>query len=190
MMRHVLMIMLVAFLAACSSKPKEPPKASEPRANPMQTQFEHGVKLMHEGKLQEAKAIMEAIHKVDPRLTGPMLNLALINIKLDDKGAAMDWLDRVLKLLPTHPVALTYSGLMAREEGMFALAEQRYRQALEATPDYAPAVLNLAILLDMYRGRLREALELYETYQALQPKPDPKVKDWIFDIKQRLGDKQ
>jgi tetratricopeptide (TPR) repeat protein len=180
---------IVLFLGACASQQQEAPNGAEKaEVDPMLEQFEHGILLMHQGKLEQAKKIMLAIHEHAPRLTGPMLNLALIHIRLGDKGSAADWLDKVLKLIPHHPVALTYSGLMAREEGMFALAEARYREALAGAPEYEPAILNLAILLDRYRGRLPEALALYERYQAMQRQPDPKVKDWIIDLRRRLGE--
>ena len=71
---------------------------------------------------------------------------------------------------------------------MFEASEAFYRQSLAADPSYLPAIRNLAILLDLYLGRLQEALPLYEQYQSMLDKPDSQVKDWIFDLKRRLED--
>ena len=80
-------------------------------------------------------------------------------------------------------ISLAY---IAREEGRFDEAEQYYRQVFEIEPNNLMALKNLGILLDLYRGRLRDALVLYEQYQLLQKQPDTQIKDWIFDIKSRI----
>lgn len=187
--------LMLALLAGCASKPEAPDPVAEMASadaamqeavNPYKGEFDAAVKLMHDGKVDEAKERLMAIHKKAPNLTGPMLNLALIAAQKRQRDGAREWLEKVLTVVPGHPVALTYSGLLAREDGMFSLAEQQYRKALKAHPDYAPAIRNLAILLDMYRGKPAEALPLYERYQTLQNTPDPQVNDWIFDVKQRL----
>ena len=93
---------------------------------------------------------------------------------------------QVLERDPEHSAALTHLGVLAREQGEFEQAETLYRQALEADPNHLPAMLNLAILLDIYLGRLEEALPLYEQYQSLVEEPNPRLKDWIFDVRNRL----
>lgn len=81
---------------------------------------------------------------------------------------------------------LNQLGLLAREKGEFKQAEDYYRRALSIHPDQPEILRNLAILLDLYQGKLAEALELYKRYQSLLETEDPKVKDWIFDLKNRL----
>jgi len=187
--------LVLVLLGGCASKQESPDPAAEMASadaamkeavNPYKGEFEAAVKLMRDGKLDAAKTSFLAIHKKAPNLTGPMLNLALIAAQKNQRDGARDWLERVLILVPNHPVALTYSGLLAREDGMFSLAEQQYRKAIKAHPNYAPAIRNLAILLDIYRGKPADALPLYERYQSLQKTQDPQVNDWIFDVKQRL----
>ncbi len=197
-LNNILMASLIlALLAGCASKQEKVPDlaadmataeaAMKQAVSPYKGEFEVAVKLMQDGKLDEAKTRLLAIHKKAPNLTGPMLNLALIAVQKKQREGAREWLEKVLTLVPGHPVALTYSGLLAREDGMFSLAEQQYRLALKGHPNYTPAIRNLAILLDMYRGKPAEALPLYERYQSLQKTPDPQVNDWIFDLKQRLS---
>lgn len=188
--KQILLVSLVlALVSGCATKTKQEFEDKEDmveKVNPFQDEFNQALQLMHQGKLELARVKLTAIHEKAPVLSGPMLNLALIAVQMKENSTAREWLDKVLALMPNHPVALTYSGLLAREEGMFALAEQNYRKALAGSPDYTPAIRNLAILLDLYRGKPEQALPLYERYQELQKTPDPQVNDWIFDLKQRL----
>jgi tetratricopeptide (TPR) repeat protein len=83
--------------------------------------------------------------------------------------------------------ALTGLGLVYRNTGRFELAEEAYRSALAADPVYAPALLNLGILLDLYLQQPASALEQYQNYQASLAEPDPKVANWIRDVARRAG---
>lgn len=82
--------------------------------------------------------------------------------------------------------SLNQLGLLARQNGQFEQAEAYYRKALALAPEQAEIVRNLAILLDLYQGKLAEALALYQQYQGLLDEEDAQVKDWIFDLKNRL----
>ena len=62
--------------------------------------------------------------------------------------------------------------------------------ALELDPNYAAALLNLAILNDLYLRDNAQALALYERYQVASAGKDPNVTKWIADLKNRKGDKQ
>ncbi len=81
---------------------------------------------------------------------------------------------------------LNNRGVQAREQGDFKESEAYYRQALAIAPDYQPALINLAILLELYQGRLQEALDLVEQVQAMQVEPDPQVENWVFDLNNRI----
>lgn len=77
-------------------------------------------------------------------------------------------------------------GLAERHLGRFAEAERAYGDALQAEPDRASTLLNLGVLLDLYLERPAEALPLYERYQALRTEPDPKVAQWIKEVRTRV----
>ncbi len=83
--------------------------------------------------------------------------------------------------------AMTGLGLAYRNTGRFGLAEDAYRSALQADPGYAPAMLNLGVLLDLYLQRPAEALEQYEAYQAKLLQPDERVAGWIRELEIRTG---
>jgi Flp pilus assembly protein TadD len=107
-------------------------------------------------------------------------------VKQNKLDAAKGYFEKVVALDPNHKTSLNFLGYIARDAGAFDQSEAYYRKVLEIDPNDLLAIRNLGVLLDLYRGRLEEALVLYERYQSLQAEPDPKLKDWIFDTKNRL----
>jgi tetratricopeptide (TPR) repeat protein len=86
---------------------------------------------------------------------------------------------------PRDPAILELLGLVLRNEGRFADAESAYREALSVDPLRDTAMLNLAVLLDLYLDRPAEALEVYEQYQSMQAEPDAKVTQWLKEVRTR-----
>ena len=72
-----------------------------------------------------------------------------------------------------------------REKGDFAKARETYEAAIAADANYAPAMLNLGVLHDLYLDHPAEALELYNRYLALAPGGDAAVAKWVADVKRR-----
>ncbi len=189
--RKLLVLVCILGLTACASKKVEPvdeTTLAEQQAIARQQAFAEALNLLKDGELEDARARFQTLHVQQPELSGPLANLGVIAIKMDDREKAVEYFDKVLALNPEHVQALNYRGVLAREQGAFAEAETYYRKALTIEPEHLPSLRNLAILLDLYQGRLQEALALYEQYQSLLPEANPKVKDWIFDIKNRIGD--
>lgn len=83
--------------------------------------------------------------------------------------------------------ALTGLGLAYRNTGRFKLAEQAYRSALQSDPGYGPAMLDLAVLLDLYLQQPANALPLYTAYQAARAEPDARVASWIKEVEIRTS---
>lgn len=191
--RSVCLTLLVSVTACSQFSNKEvaPPSAAEAAKQQEQarlTQDFSAALVMHRnGEIDAAKEAYTDILSRQPTLINPRFNLAQIALDEERAEDASAALDEVLKQRPDHKQALNLKGVMAREAGRFKEAETLYRQSLAADPSYLPAMRNLAILLDIYMGRLDEALSLYEQYQSLLDEPDAQVKDWIFDLKRRLG---
>lgn len=170
-----------------------------------------GGRLKDNARLLDVVTSLETIHAKKPMYPGPILNLGVghwwlgdsktaqsyfeklvvleeqLSLALSNKAIAPDLKDNISANLPSFTVpALNYLGKIHKEKGEFDSAEGYYRQALAIDSDNKVAIRNLAVLLDLYKGELSEALALYEQYQALLAEPDPQVKDWIFDLKNRL----
>jgi len=209
MLIRALMLTLVSalLLSACASKSKLPSTLSEAeqaRASLVETarsQFSQAVDLINQDEassedLDAAKEILLSVNKANPEYLGPIMNLGIIAVKQDHLTEAKGYFQQVVDLNASKNTAqknqrlrlasLNYLGVVAREEGRFDEAEEYYREVLVADANNKAALRNLAILLDLYRGQLIEALALYEQYQGLLEAPDAKLKDWIFDINSRI----
>jgi Tfp pilus assembly protein PilF len=184
---------LTIGLAGCSTTPDPEDQAAaareqqeQARQEALQQDFTAAVRAMEAGNREAARQQFEDIHQAHPQRTGPLANLGVLALQAGERAEAEAQFQAVVALDPGHTAALNYLGVIARENGEFEKAEARYRDALAADPDYLPAMMNLAILLDIYLGRPGEALPLYEEYRTKAEDPDPRLKDWIFDARNRI----
>jgi Flp pilus assembly protein TadD len=76
-------------------------------------------------------------------------------------------------------------GVAYRQAGRFADARKAYDRAIELDSQFAPAVINLGILNDLYLGEPQKALPLYERYAALVPAESQQVGRWIAELRNR-----
>lgn len=181
---------VVFLISACASQtPKPEPDAVAENAisADVQAAFANAVALKKAGETVAAETEFLKLNGAHPELTGPLANLGIIALEREDLEQAEAYFQQVVTIEPAHLHSLNYLGVLARQRGDFEAAEGYYRAALAVDPDFQPALRNLAILLDLYRGELSEALALYQHYQELQPEPDPRLKDWIFDLENRLN---
>jgi tetratricopeptide (TPR) repeat protein len=80
---------------------------------------------------------------------------------------------------------LNQAGVELREKGQFDKARESYERAIALDPAYAPAILNLGILQDLYLGDAPAALMQYQRYLALSNPPDARVSKWVAELKIR-----
>jgi cellulose synthase operon protein C len=76
-------------------------------------------------------------------------------------------------------------GVAYRQAGRFADARKAYDRAIELDAQFAPAVLNLGILNDLYLAEPQKALPLYERYASLVPAESQQVNRWIAELRNR-----
>ena len=183
-------VALMASLAGCAiiSGPEEQSAwAQQPlRQEALERAFTEAVNAMESGQNDSARQQFEALRQKHPKRTGPLANLGILALEAGRPAQAKADFEQVIALDSSHAVALNHLGVIARDNGEFAKAEAYYRDALAAEPGYLPAMMNLAILLDIYLNRPGDALPMYEQYQSLAEDPNPRLKDWIFDAKNRI----
>ncbi|MGI9257603.1 MAG: tetratricopeptide repeat protein [Gammaproteobacteria bacterium] len=150
------------------------------------TSYERALSAMDEGDLVEAELELEHLILEYRDYAGPYVNLAILYRENERFEDAEEVLQLALDLHPEHPAANNQLGILRRSQGRFADAEAAYERAIAADPDYALAYMNLGILLDVYLRRPADALENYESYQALLTEPDRAVAGWIVDLRRRL----
>jgi Flp pilus assembly protein TadD len=201
--RYVLALAALWLSACATTEPPAPATAPPPAAAPAaaaaappppttgdiapatQRAFDAARRALAAGRLEEAERGFLALTRTQPALGGPHANLGVIYRQTDRLPQAVAAFERAIELSPRQPAFHNQLGITQRQAGRFALARAAYEQALEVDPNYAPAVLNLGILFDLYLGERERALPLYERYATLVPGDEP-VRRWIADLKNRV----
>ena len=147
--------------------------------------FKAALALMQAKKWQKAQQKLDAIIAQQPELSGSYVNKALIAFKQNKQLNANKTLAQAIKVNPLNPYAYNLQGQIARLQGNFILAEKSYQQALSIWPQYAQAQLNMAILLELYRGRLLEAKEYYQRYLKINP-DDKQAQRWLAGLEIKI----
>jgi Flp pilus assembly protein TadD len=125
----------------------------------------------------------------NPGLAGPLLNLGLAHARDGDEAAARALFERATSVCSRCGPAWNELGVLDRQQGRFAEAEQAYRSAIELEPGYAPAYYNLAVLYEIYILRPDLALENYERYLQIggTTAEGQDVEKWAADLRRRAG---
>ncbi|MEO3863959.1 tetratricopeptide repeat protein [Rheinheimera fenheensis] len=201
-------LLLVMLLTACSQTPPtaavpdapEAPAAAEqqnvvkgpavmpqPLTDAEQAQFASAATLLRQGDFAGATGAFQRLQQQLPAAPGVAYNLALSQWRAGDVDSAEQTLT-TQPALQLHAPALNLAGVLARQQGRFAVAEQYFSAALKADSQYAPAHKNLAFLYELYLGQLLQARYHYQQYQALSE--DPAVAGWLALLEQQLAQEQ
>ena len=192
--RIVLILTCVLLLAGCvttgSGDPSEKGRAVvkvRPNVDPKITiAYEMALVSMRAGNTSKAEKQLKKLADDYPEFSGPHNNLGILYYRDGKIEEAKIAFEKALKINSDSVVSLNYLGIISRGEGEFKQAQGYYEKALQADPDYAYAHLNYGILLELYMGKLPEALEHYKRYQELTEEEDKKVKGWIVDLGRRI----
>lgn len=176
--------------AAAPVKPAEqaaamPATETTPVSPATQRAFDAARQALIAGRAAEAERGFASLTKSDPELAGPHANLGLIHRQAGKTAEAVAELEKAVQLSPQRAELHGQLGLAYRMNGEFAKARAAYERAIALDAAYAPAVLNLGILHDLYLWDGERALELYERYMQLTPGGDEQVKRWISDLRNR-----
>jgi Tfp pilus assembly protein PilF len=190
LIKQLLVIILLALLAACAGVTPPPaakaPPAAEPKVDPKAAAaYEVAVATMKDGDDAKAEKLFQQMTRDFPAYSGPYTNLGIIYWRAGDEAKAEAAFKHSLDINANNAVSLNYLGMISRRQGQFKEAADYYRQALQIDPDYAYAHRNFGILLELYMGKLDEALAHYKRYQALTEDEDKEVTKWIVDLGRR-----
>jgi len=148
-------------------------------------QYQQALDFMKVQKWASAEKLFDEILLEHPQLSSVYVNKALIGIALNDVIRASDCIEKALLVNSINPYAHQLKGRISRLNGQFEQAEKSYLEALKIWPQYLEAQVNLAILLELYRGRLLDARRHYLSYLALQPN-DEQVLRWLAGIEIKI----
>lgn len=168
-----------------SSEEKSAVTAGPPVEPAAQQAFDAAIKAMADGKDAQAEKILLKMRKDFPGLSGPQANLGIIYFRAGKKADAEAAFLRAVEINAKNAVSLDYLGVMSRDKGEFKQAADYYQRAIKADADYAFAYRNYGILLELYMGKLAEALVQYKKYQDVTGGEDKLVAKWIIDLERR-----
>ncbi|HET8882728.1 MAG TPA: tetratricopeptide repeat protein [Solimonas sp.] len=191
-----IVLVLCAALSACAGNavtvpdrvatppsPSQAPLVDAGKGDP-QARFAAALQLMADGRRDEAEIALRVLSQDFPQFSGPATNLGILYAKARKNAAATAAFNAAIKARPDNAVAWNWLGQLSRERGDASNAEQCYRRAIAARPDYAPAYFNLAILYDVELHRPDLALAQYQAYEKLAgADAHPMVAVWIRELR-------
>lgn len=155
--------------------------------------FDQASSLLAQGKQTQAKQILLTLETHCSSCSGVLFNLGLIYRSSGELDSAKHYLHRATQTNGDNLEAWNELGILHRETGDFAAAENCYQQALQRWPSYPEAHLNLAILYELYMGRLSDSLDHYIQYQKLTADDESidkrerrRLKGWIALLERQL----
>jgi Tfp pilus assembly protein PilF len=151
-----------------------------------QSAFDSALTAQRAQQWPEAERQLKQIVGKYPQLSGPHLNLALLYVQTQRPQQAEEGFKRALQINPANLNACNQYGIWLRSQARFAEAETIYQQALTHNPNSADTHLNLAILYDLYMGKLPQALEHYQRYLELTGDEKSPVHSWVADLQRRM----
>jgi len=149
------------------------------------TKYKQALTLMTKQEWLKAEKLFNEILVMQPQLSGAYVNKALIAIQQKNFSGANQQIDKALEVNALNPFAYQMKGRVARLTGDFEAAEKSYLKALDIWPEYPEAQVNLAILLELYRGRLLDARKYYLSYLELQA-DDQQVQRWLAGVEIKI----
>ena len=142
--------------------------------------------LFQQQQFAEAEAELLKTVAEWPQLSGAWLNLAKVQLKLQQAEDAERSLRQAVAVNENNVFAWNTLGVLLRDEGRFEEAEKAYQAALQRWPDFISAHRNLGILFDLYLHQPERALHHYREAQALLTEEDRVLAGWIVDLERRM----
>jgi tetratricopeptide (TPR) repeat protein len=138
----------------------------------LEVRFNLGCLWLEQNKLDEAKAEFTAYTLRRPNAEDGWLKLGATQLRARDPAAEKSFRE-ALRVNATEVEALNGLGLVFAQRNKSREAVDAFTAALKMQPDYRPALLNLATVLQQLQDRAG-ALQRYREYLALQPRDE----DW------------
>ncbi|MFO1488707.1 MAG: tetratricopeptide repeat protein [Verrucomicrobiota bacterium] len=136
-----------------------------------ETHFNLGCLWLEQNRGENARAEFSAFTLRRPNVAAGWLRLGSIQLRARELAAAEKSYREALRCSPQHPEALNGLGLVQMQRGNTHDAVPFFDAALRQQPDYAPALLNLAIVSQYSLNDRAAALQKYREYLSLPARP-------------------
>jgi tetratricopeptide (TPR) repeat protein len=197
-LRMALLVLVMGALNGCATQrgsspagaataANQEPPSPEPPSPELQARYASLLDRLQAGD-KTAMTDLEQFSAENPELAGPLLNLGLAHARDGDEVGARALLERAGTVCSRCGPVWNQLGVLDRQQGRFADAEQAYLSAIELEPEYAPAYYNLAVLYELYIPRPELALENYERYLQIggAAGEGQDVEKWAADLRRRV----
>lgn len=185
---RIALLAIAVILAGCQSfSASKPTNAATTEIPPAaQATFASAVAAQRSQQWSEAEQQFMQLAEKYPQLSGPQLNLALLYAQTQKNEQAETHFKRALQINPANLAIYDQYGIWLRGQARFQDAEAMYQQALTRDANRADSHLNLAILYDLYMGKLPQALEHYQRYLELTSDEKSPVHGWVAELQRRM----
>ncbi len=128
---------------------------------------------LHLERSNPASAIVEltTYTALQPKAGDGWMKLGTAQLRARQLDAAERSFQQAKKLTARAPEALNGLGLIQVQRRRYTEASQQFSAALSQQSDYAPALLNVAVVSHQYLNNRAFALQKYREYLALKPSP-------------------
>jgi tetratricopeptide (TPR) repeat protein len=137
----------------------------------LEARYNLGCLWLDQNKLDAAKAEFTAYTLRRGNAAEGWLKLGTAQLRAHETNPAERSFRETLRVSPQNVEALNGLGLVQLQRNRPREAVQFFADALKRRPDYRPALLNLATVLDQHLNDRAGALQKYREYLALKPKP-------------------
>jgi tetratricopeptide (TPR) repeat protein len=183
----LVLIALAAMLQACGTAPTTQ-SPSTPTAVFDESAYQAALKLMKNGKYEDAAARLEELARTDSERAGPYINLGIAYRELDKLEEAKQALLIATERRDGNAIAWNELGIVYRKMGQFENARDAYKKSIRKRARYGKGYLNLGILCDIYLEDLNCARRNYKKYLDVSADKDNKqVAIWFADVSRRAG---
>ncbi len=137
----------------------------------VETHFNLGCLWLERNRLDNAKSELAAFTLRRGNSTAGWLKLGSVQLRTRDLIGAEKSYAEALRGSPQNPEAMNGLGLIQQQRSRSPEAAKWFEAALQQQPDYAPALLNLAIVSQYSLNNRARALQKYREYLALLARP-------------------
>jgi tetratricopeptide (TPR) repeat protein len=136
----------------------------------VETRYNLGCLWLEQNRPDAAKAELITYTTLRGNSVDGWLRLGTAELRLRELVAAEKSFDEARQISAQNPEALNGLGLVQLQRNRPREAAQFFSAALKQQPDYAPALLNLAVVSQLYLNNRPFALAKYREYLALTPR--------------------
>ncbi|HUR46747.1 MAG TPA: tetratricopeptide repeat protein [Candidatus Saccharimonadales bacterium] len=135
------------------------------------TRYNLGCLLLEQNDFTGASEQLTSFTFLQPASLAGWLKLGTAQLRNKKNDLAEKSFKTALEIHPNDPEALNDLGLIHLQRRRPQEAIAYFNLALAQNTNYAPAILNLAILIQQNQNTRAQALQHYKRYLAIQPKP-------------------